>query len=348
MRFWRLTKDRTVLRAHFSNSRACGPTMPRGGAPPTNRASAHSRKSFAAKGRSSSRRKREFLAHALVTMVMSQLDLVYVYRGPDRAAAKPVRETVAQNLVTLWLRMGGRTCRMSFARKPRESYKNAISRPKPGTQRRRQGRSERTRQKIKEAVIGLLNEQNYFDLTITEICQSAGIATGGFYFHYEKKADLIDEVLREHNAHFWSVLMAALDYRDPFSAVYHASAALVHAFHDSPGLVRCFNQLAMIDKSYVRLWESAATNWAAQLADMLAASGEMRDGGHRKANVYGLLSFADLLLFGLYIERDPALVAAAGPADEVIQNLAVLWFRALTGHSPPAARLAYANRGLGI
>jgi len=239
---------------------------------------------------------------------------------------------------------------MSFvaARKPRKSNKNASLRPKRGAPRRRQGRSERTRQKIKDAVIGLLNEQNYFDLTITEICQSASIATGGFYFHYEKKADLIDEVLREHNANFWSVLMAALDYRDPFSAVYHASTALVRAFHDSPGLVRCFNQLAMIDKSYVRLWETAATGWAMQLAEMLAASGEMRGSDLKKPNAYGLLSFADMLLFGLYIERDPALVAAAGPPDEVIENLAVLWYRALTGHSPPAARLAYANRGLGI
>jgi AcrR family transcriptional regulator len=216
------------------------------------------------------------------------------------------------------------------------------------TPKRRQSRSERTRQKIKEAVIALLNEQNYFDLTITEICQTAGIATGGFYFHYEKKADLIDEMLREHNANFWSVLMAALDYRDPFSAIHHASTALVRAFHDSPGLVRCFNQLAMIDRSYVRLWETAATNWAAQLATMLGSSGEVRRGAVHKSNVYGLLSFADLLLFGLYIERDPALVAAAGPADEVIENLAVLWFRALTGHSPPAARLAYANRGQGV
>ena len=184
-------------------------------------------------------------------------------------------------------------------------------------------------------MIALLNEQNYFDLTITEICQTAGIATGGFYFHYEKKADLIDEMLREHNAHFWSVLMAALDYRDPFSAIYHASTALVRAFHDSPGLVRCFNQLAMIDRSYVRLWETAATNWAAQLAAMLGSSGEVRRVDVQKANVYGLLSFADLLLFGLYIERDPG-PRRGGRADRRGHRkpLAVLWFRALTGHSP--------------
>ena len=49
--------------------------------------------------------KARFLAHALVTMVMSQLDLTYVYRGPERGPAKPVREDVARNLVALWARM---------------------------------------------------------------------------------------------------------------------------------------------------------------------------------------------------------------------------------------------------
>jgi AcrR family transcriptional regulator len=49
--------------------------------------------------------KARFLAHALVTMVMSQLDLTYVYRGPERRHVKPVREDVARNLVALWTRM---------------------------------------------------------------------------------------------------------------------------------------------------------------------------------------------------------------------------------------------------
>ncbi len=77
---------------------------------------------------------------------------------------------------------------------------------------RRQSRGERTRQKIKDAVIGLLEERDYFDLTITDICRTAKVATGGFYFHYEKKATLIEEVLREHSADLWSALEGALHY----------------------------------------------------------------------------------------------------------------------------------------
>jgi AcrR family transcriptional regulator len=213
------------------------------------------------------------------------------------------------------------------------------------TAERRQSRSERTRQNIKSATVALLNDQNYFDLTITDICRRAGVATGGFYFHYDKKADLIGELVEEHNRIFWSLLMTSLDYRDLYSAVFAASTALVKAYFDSPGLVRCFNQLAMTDRTYVKLWEDHAMTWAARLSEMLER-GRVKD--LRASDAYGVLAFADLLLFDLCIEKEPDLVEAAGAVDEVTENLAVLWYRALTGQSPPSGRLALPNRNLGI
>jgi AcrR family transcriptional regulator len=213
---------------------------------------------------------------------------------------------------------------------------------------RRQQRGERTRLKIKQALIGLLNEQDYFDLTITDICQAANIATGGFYFHYPKKADLLGEVIREHSADFWAALDAALHYQDSYSALFHASTALVRAYRDAPGLVRCFNQLAMADRAYVDLWETAAASWVSRLVRKLATSPDGGGEALSESSAYSLLSFVDLLLFKIYIECDPALVESAGGVDEVIENVAVLWRRALIGRSPDPARLAYAAQGKGV
>jgi AcrR family transcriptional regulator len=213
---------------------------------------------------------------------------------------------------------------------------------------RRQRRGERTRLKIKQALISQLNEQDYFDLTITDICRVAQVATGGFYFHYAKKADLLDEVIREHSAAFWAALDAALHYLDPYSALFHATTALVRAYRDAPGLVRCFNQLAMADRTYVDLWETAAANWVSRLVDMLKAAAEGDEAALNEANAYSLLSFVDLLLFKIYIERDPGLVDCAGGVDEVIENVAVLWHRALIGRSPPEGRLTFATQNKGV
>jgi AcrR family transcriptional regulator len=49
--------------------------------------------------------KATFLAYALVTMIMSKLDLVYVYRGRGEAAAAASRTALAAELPLLWRRM---------------------------------------------------------------------------------------------------------------------------------------------------------------------------------------------------------------------------------------------------
>jgi AcrR family transcriptional regulator len=217
----------------------------------------------------------------------------------------------------------------------------------PAKAGRRQQRGERTRLKIKAALISLLNEQDYFDLTIADICQAAHVATGGFYFHYARKADLLEEVIREHSADFWATLDAALHYQDPYSALFHASTALVRAYRDAPGLVRCFNQLAMTDRAYVDLWETAAASWVSRLVEKLGPS--QADGMLlTSANAYSLLSFVDLLLFKIHIERDPGLLESAGGVDQITENIAVLWHRALIGRSPDSARLAYAAQSRGV
>jgi AcrR family transcriptional regulator len=218
---------------------------------------------------------------------------------------------------------------------------------KVGAVKPRQKRGELTRLKIKAALTQLLDGQDYFDLTITDICREAGVATGGFYFHYAKKADLLGEVISEHNATFWARLTGALHYRDPYSAIFYAATALVGAYLDAPGVVRCFNQLAMTDRVFVEMWDDAARDWVAGLVETL----NLGVGGGSPISPeegYSLLGFIDLLLFKTYIERDPLLVESAGDVEEVIENIAVLWYRGLVGASPPSARLAYPGRGLGV
>jgi AcrR family transcriptional regulator len=205
-----------------------------------------------------------------------------------------------------------------------------------------QARGRRTRQKIRDSLVGLLADKDYADISIAEICERAGIAVGGFYFHFERKDDLIAEVMREHSDAFWATMAAALNYRDSYSSLFHASSAYVRAFHDSPGLVRCFNQLAMVDTAYVRHWESAASAWTERLIRLLHECEGPGLAPISDLTAYGLLSFVDALLYALYIEVDAVLAASAGPPEQVIEEIAVLWNRGLTGHSPPPGRLAFA------
>jgi hypothetical protein len=104
----------------------------------------------------------------------------------------------------------------------------------------------------------------------------------------------------------------------------------------------------MTDRAYVELWETAAAGWVSRLVEKLRASGVADSRLLSAGNAYSFLSFADLMLFKIHIEKDPGLAAAAGGIDQVIENIAVLWHRALVGSSPPAARLTFSVRGKGV
>lgn len=53
----------------------------------------------------------------------------------------------------------------------------------------------RTKEKFHEVLIDLMEEKNFHDITITEIVKTAGFNRGTFYAHYEKKEELLEEVI---------------------------------------------------------------------------------------------------------------------------------------------------------
>lgn len=50
-----------------------------------------------------------------------------------------------------------------------------------------------TKNKVFEAAIELIKEKGYDDVTVSEICEKAGVAKGTFYVHYKSKEDIVKE-----------------------------------------------------------------------------------------------------------------------------------------------------------
>lgn len=58
------------------------------------------------------------------------------------------------------------------------------------------GRKEKaaaTKERIFSTAVGLIKEQGYANVTVSEICRRAGIAKGTFYVHYASKEDIVRE-----------------------------------------------------------------------------------------------------------------------------------------------------------
>lgn len=57
-----------------------------------------------------------------------------------------------------------------------------------------QKRKTSTKEDIKEALIQLLSEEKFENISISKLCKRAGINRGTFYLHYEDKYQMIDSL----------------------------------------------------------------------------------------------------------------------------------------------------------
>ena len=57
-----------------------------------------------------------------------------------------------------------------------------------------QKRKTSTKEDIKEALIQLLSEEKFENISISKLCERAGINRGTFYLHYEDKYQMIDSL----------------------------------------------------------------------------------------------------------------------------------------------------------
>jgi AcrR family transcriptional regulator len=56
----------------------------------------------------------------------------------------------------------------------------------------------KSQESIKKALIELMSEKNFDDITIQEIADRANVNRGTIYLHYSDKFDLLDKLIEEH------------------------------------------------------------------------------------------------------------------------------------------------------
>jgi AcrR family transcriptional regulator len=58
-------------------------------------------------------------------------------------------------------------------------------------------RAIRTRAALKEALMQLLQQEDWAQISASAICRRAGVARSSFYEHFDTKADLLDEIFSD-------------------------------------------------------------------------------------------------------------------------------------------------------
>ncbi|WP_297421823.1 TetR/AcrR family transcriptional regulator [Clostridium sp.] len=66
----------------------------------------------------------------------------------------------------------------------------------------RKEKANLTKNKLFETAVELIKEKGYDDVTISQICEKAGVAKGTFYVHYKSKEDIVKESYYSDMSHF--------------------------------------------------------------------------------------------------------------------------------------------------
>lgn len=79
----------------------------------------------------------------------------------------------------------------------------------------RKDKALETKNRIFETAVALIKEKGYDNVTVSEICKTAGLAKGSFYVHYQSKEDIIRESYYADMGRYISSRYAAFSAENP-------------------------------------------------------------------------------------------------------------------------------------
>lgn len=187
-------------------------------------------------------------------------------------------------------------------------------------ERGRQGaKGERTRARIKAAFADLLRAKGFAQVTIADICRSADITVGGFYFHFASQEALLDEAMAEYAADLMADLEAALAGEGFAERV---TGAFLAAYADRTGLARTFQQLTRMRADYAERWREASGPWMQSLASRLRQARPDLAEPQALFLAYALTAMITTRLDIVFVYR-----GRAGVRDELAGELREVWRR---------------------
>ncbi|MCS6624117.1 TetR/AcrR family transcriptional regulator [Roseibacterium beibuensis] len=201
-----------------------------------------------------------------------------------------------------------------------------------------QSKGQRTRAAILSAACEALEGTTPDGLRVAELCRAAGISNGTFYLYFEDRDALLSALLAGFIAYLQARLRAGADSGgggggDPLRA---ATARYVRLFRLNRGLMRCLvhhhDQLPQARAAFHRLnhdWLTRVAGAAALQREKAGADPLPQDEALRRA--YALGGMVDQYLSGLWLSRDPSLIAVSGDEEAVIGTLTHIWKKGMEG-----------------
>ncbi|HEV7652334.1 MAG TPA: TetR/AcrR family transcriptional regulator [Actinophytocola sp.] len=219
----------------------------------------------------------------------------------------------------------------------------ATERKLPHTERGRQ-----TRAALLAAAREVFARDGFIATTTTTIAKAAGVANGSFYTHFTDKYEIfvaLYQELRDEMLHP-GIHNARRDHADPVATIEEATRAYLESYRANAGLMRVFEQVAVIDDRFRELRLERARAFEKRNARSIRRL--QREGWADPALDPALT--ADAL--SSMVSRDAYLTFALGlrpdvDFDQLVATLTALWVNALRIRRPDGDRRAVLDRTAG-
>lgn len=195
-------------------------------------------------------------------------------------------------------------------------------------------KGERTRAQIQIAACRVLEGSGPQDLTISSICDEAGISKGTFYIYFRDRNVLL-EVLLTGFVEFLQSSMRAASANRSDETTRAATRAYFELFAQNRGLMRClvhhldgFPEAQTAFQRLNRDWvETVATSVQRKMQREGRQDVIARPELFRRA--YALGGMVDQYLSSLLLSKDPNLAAVSQDHEAVIDTLTLIWERGM-------------------
>lgn len=189
-------------------------------------------------------------------------------------------------------------------------------------------KGERTRRRILDVVVHLLETRSFEEVSIAEITRRAEVTRPAFYFHFATKGAAVAAVLEDLLEEF--VAVAAAWYErpgtDPGAGVAEALEATVALWREHARLMDAILRAASTDAEAAQLVDAWVAHLAARAADRMR-----RDLGDRLPAAGPSVEALAELMVGATVEamrRDVRRLVATGErTGGVARTLAFVWSR---------------------
>ncbi|MEO1280595.1 MAG: TetR/AcrR family transcriptional regulator [Pseudomonadota bacterium] len=206
-------------------------------------------------------------------------------------------------------------------------------------------RREKTRERLKAGAFEAMLRMGFHETKITDITESAGVATGTFYNHYPDKETLVTELIKERMQADMDRVYSGPHTGDAFDDILIPTRRFFEIIREVGPINRVFLPAIEAIPELREAWQNLNTD----LAKRIAAGAARRESGFATTEVGRLLAahavqeLIDAMGMKYFTWQDPAIKYLGGSPDAFAERISILCYRLLYGGDPPSEKIKFAQ-----